>query len=85
MIDLNKSQIQEHFDLSTAAQAIEAAYIASAEGRVQAPPVTYLGFYDANGDCHVKTGHVLGTGGFVIKVATDFMTIRQRDCPVRTG
>jgi len=85
VIDLSKSQIQEHFDLSTAAQAIEAAYIASAEGRVQAPPVTYLGFDDANGDCHVKTGHVLGTGGFVIKVATGFYDNTSKGLPSSNG
>ncbi|SDG31848.1 ornithine cyclodeaminase family protein [Sulfitobacter delicatus] len=85
MIDLNKSQIQDCFDLQTAARAIENAYIASAEGRVQAPPVTYLGFEDANGDCHVKTGHVQGTEGFVIKVATGFYDNPAKGLPSSNG
>lgn len=85
MIDLNKSQIQGHFDLTAAAQAIENAYIASAESRVQAPPVTYLGFDTANGDCHVKTGYVLGTEGFVIKVATGFYDNPAKGLPSSNG
>ncbi|KKL45722.1 hypothetical protein LCGC14_2352780 [marine sediment metagenome] len=85
MIDLNKSQIQARFNLTAAAQAIENAYVASAEGRVQAPPVTYLGFDAANGDCHVKTGHVLGTEGFVIKIATGFYDNPAKGLPSSNG
>ena len=85
MIDLNKSQIEAHFDLSAAAAAIAEAYIASAEGRVQAPPVTYLGFDDHNGDCHVKTGHVAGAEGFVIKVATGFYDNPSKGLPSSNG
>jgi len=85
VIDLNKSQIQARFNLTAAAQAIENAYVASAEGRVQAPPVTYLGFDAANGDCHVKTGHVLGTEGFVIKIATGFYDNPAKGLPSSNG
>ena len=85
MIDLNKSQIEAHFDLPTACRAITNAYIASAEGRVQAPPVTYLGFDEANGDCHVKTGHVQGADAFVIKVATGFYDNPDKGLPSSNG
>lgn len=85
VIDLDKSQIQQYFDFSTAAEAIKNAYIASAEGRVQAPPVTYLGFEEANGDCHVKTGHVAGSEGIVIKVATGFYDNPAKGLPSSNG
>jgi ornithine cyclodeaminase len=44
MIQMDKVQIQDRFDFSRAVDAIRAAYIAVAQGRVQTPPVTYLGF-----------------------------------------
>lgn len=72
MLDLDRSQIQSLFDLSHGAAAVWHAYVEQSRGRVQAPPVTYLGFDDANGDCHVKSGFIAGTEGFVIKIATGF-------------
>ncbi|WP_419738399.1 hypothetical protein [Ruegeria sp.] len=84
MIQLDKAQIQDRFDFSRAVDAIRAAYIAVAQGRVQTPPVTYLGFPEAAGDCHVKSGHIEGDDIFVNKMATGFTTIPPKACPVRT-
>ena len=64
MIELGQQDIQRHFDVQAAAKAVKAAYVATAQGRVQAPPVTYLGFPAAEGDCHVKTGHIAGDEAF---------------------
>ncbi|NRB16378.1 MAG: ornithine cyclodeaminase family protein [Rhodobacteraceae bacterium] len=72
MLELQKSEIQSLFDLSAGAAAIRQAYIAQAQQRVQVPDVTYLGFPEANGDCHVKSGYIEGTEGFVVKIATGF-------------
>jgi len=85
VIDLDKSQIQQRFHLDLAAAAIRNAYIASAQNQVQAPPVTYLGFQDANGDCHVKTGHIAGTDAFIIKVATGFYDNPAKGLPSSNG
>lgn len=85
MLELGRSEIQQLCDLSTAAAAIKDAYIAQAQGRVQAPPVTYLGFDAAKGDCHVKTGHIAGTEGFVIKIATGFYDNPAKGLPSSNG
>jgi ornithine cyclodeaminase len=52
--------------------AVQEALIAHAEGRTLAPPPVHLMFPDANGDCHVKAGHVIGARHFTVKVATSF-------------
>lgn len=85
MIDLDKSQIQQRFDMTVAADSIRKAYIASAQGKVQSPPVTYLGFDQHNGDCHVKTGHIAGTDAFVIKIATGFYDNPAQGLPSSNG
>lgn len=72
MIELDKSSIQKLFDLSAGSEAVRLAYVAQAEGRVQSPPVTWLDFQTANGECHVKSGYMTGAEGFVIKIATGF-------------
>ncbi len=85
MIDLDKLQIQQRFDKDAAATAIKNAYISSAKGQVQAPPVTHLGFERHNGDCHVKTGHIAGTDAFVIKIATGFYDNPAQGLPSSNG
>ena len=72
MIELDKPTIKTLFDLSAGSEAVRMAYIAQAEGRVQSPPVTWLDFQGANGECHVKSGYIAGTEGFAIKIATGF-------------
>ncbi|TLP62684.1 ornithine cyclodeaminase family protein [Parasedimentitalea maritima] len=72
LLELHKSEIQGLLDLSTGAKAIRQAYIAQAQGCVQVSEVTYLGFEEVNGDCHVKSGHIDGSEGFVVKIATGF-------------
>ncbi|MBO9433182.1 ornithine cyclodeaminase family protein [Ruegeria sp. R13_0] len=85
MIQLDKSQIQDRFDFARAVDAIRAAYIAVAQGRVQTPPVTYLGFPEVAGDCHVKSGHIEGDDIFVIKIATGFYDNPSKGLPSSNG
>ncbi len=85
MIQLDKAQIQDRFDFSRAVDAIRAAYIAFAQGRVQTPPATYLGFPEVAGDCHVKSGHIEGDDIFVIKIATGFYDNPSKDLPSSNG
>ncbi len=85
MIDLDKGRIQDLFDFQIAVDAVRAAYIAYARGSVQTPPVTYLGFPGANGDCHIKSGHIAGDDAFVIKVATGFYNNPSKGLPSSNG
>lgn len=72
MLDLNRPQITELFEFDGAVRRIEHAYIASAEGNVQTADVAHLAFPEANGDCHIKSGHIAGTASYVIKIASGF-------------
>ncbi len=84
-LQLSKPEIQNLFDITAGTEAIRQAYIAQAQARVQAPDVTYLGFEQANGDCHVKSGFIEGTEGFVIKIATGFYDNPARGLPSSNG
>lgn len=85
MIELDKSSIQTLFDLSAGTDAVRMAYIAQAEGRVQSPPVTWIDFKAANGECHVKSGYITGTEGFAIKIATGFYDNPKRGLATSNG
>jgi ornithine cyclodeaminase len=52
--------------------AIEAAFVAYAEGRAVVPPIGELLFPAVPGDAHIKYGYIDGDDVFVIKVATGF-------------
>ena len=58
--------------------AVRDALIAHAEGQTQVPPPLHLEFPDADGDCHVKAGHVAGAPYFAVKVAAGFYRNAER-------
>ncbi len=72
MLNLSREEIESLIDLPQAAQAIEEAFRATSEGRVNLPPVGHITFPDYVADCHIKYGHVIGEPTFVIKVANGF-------------
>lgn len=39
---------------------------------MQTGDVVHLAFPEANGDCHIKSGHIAGTASYVIKIASGF-------------
>ncbi|MGI9371869.1 MAG: ornithine cyclodeaminase family protein [Hyphomicrobiales bacterium] len=85
MIDLDRAAIETRFAFQKALGAVEDAYIASAEARVTSPPVGHIAFDDANGDCHIKYGHIHGDGIFVIKIATGFYDNTKKGLPSSNG
>lgn len=85
MLDLTRPEIETLFDLDAGAQAVRAAYVAQAEGRVQTPDITHLDFPQARGECHVKTGYIQGSAGFVIKIATGFYHNPEKGLPSSNG
>jgi ornithine cyclodeaminase/alanine dehydrogenase-like protein (mu-crystallin family) len=85
MIDLNLKTIQSHFDFDVAVQKISQAYIASSQGGITTPPVVHIPFEAANGDCHIKSGHIIGDTCFVIKIATGFYDNPAKGLPSSNG
>jgi ornithine cyclodeaminase/alanine dehydrogenase-like protein (mu-crystallin family) len=64
---------------------IRDALICHSQGEVQSPIPGHLLFEEANGDCHIKFGHIVGSSNFVIKVATGFYDNGKRTLPVNNG
>ena len=85
MLDLDKKQIMALFDFDAAAKRIKKAYVASAQGEVQTGDVVHLAFPEAQGDCHVKSGHIAGTDNYVIKIASGFYDTPSQGLPSSNG
>ena len=85
MHDLNKAQIMELFQFDGAARVISEAYVASSSGYVQTGDVVHLSFPESNGDCHVKSGHILHTDTYVIKIASGFYDNPSKGLPSSNG
>ncbi len=82
---LNKEQIAAALDLETALSRVEQSFRLYSKGQVTAPPVTYLGFEDPPGDCHIKSAHLHGEPVFAIKIATGFYDNPSRGLPSSNG
>ncbi|MCX6082252.1 MAG: NAD(P)-binding domain-containing protein [Chloroflexi bacterium] len=65
--------------------AVRDALICHGRGKVQSPMPGHLLFPEVNGDCHIKSGHMVGSANFVIKVATGFYNNSMRGLPVNNG
>jgi len=85
MLDLARAQIEAAIDLDRAVVALEEGFKAASAGRVQMPPVGYLGFPAHHGDCHIKFGHITGDPIFVVKIATGFYDNPRRGLPTSSG
>ncbi len=72
MILLSRPEIEALVDLDAGLLAVEQAYIAASQGRATIPPVGYIAFPEAEGDCHIKYGHIAGDPIFVVKIASGF-------------
>jgi ornithine cyclodeaminase/alanine dehydrogenase-like protein (mu-crystallin family) len=66
-------------------EVVRGALIAHSEGRTQVPPPVHLVFADADGDAHVKAGHLLRAKTFSVKLATGFYGNRRLGLPSNHG
>ncbi len=82
---LDREQIAAALDLETALERVEQSFRLYSKGQVTAPPVTYLGFENPPGDCHIKSAHLHGEPVFAIKVATGFYDNPSRGLPSSNG
>ena len=86
MLQLSRAQIERLVTVdATTADAVRDAYIAITDGRANLPPVGYLGFPQANGDCHIKYGHIAGDDVFAVKIAAGFYDNPSNGLPSSTG
>ncbi len=86
MISLSRQRIEQLVTVDGgAAAAVRDAYIAVSDGRATVPPVGYLGFPEANGDCHIKYGHITGDEVFAVKIASGFYDNPALGLPSSSG
>lgn len=86
MLQLDRSRIERLISVDPdAAKAVRDAYVAISDGRANVPPVGYLGFPAARGDCHIKYGHIAGDEVFAVKIASGFYDNPSRGLPSSTG
>ena len=86
MLQLSRPRIEALVSVDeTAAEAVRDAYRAITDGRANLPPVGYLGFPSANGDCHIKYGHIAGDAVFAVKIAAGFYDNPAKGLPSSTG
>ncbi len=86
MLQLSRDQIERLVTVdATTGDAVRDAYVAIADGRANLPPVGYLGFPQANGDCHIKYGHIAGDDVFAVKIAAGFYDNPAIGLPSSTG
>ena len=84
-ITLTRPELEKLLRIKDSFDAITDAYKAVSDGRCVLPPVGYLDFAAANGDCHIKYGHIQGDPSFVIKVATGFYDNPMKGLPSSNG
>ena len=60
MYILTKAEIQKKFDFSLAVSQIKNAFVSSSNGGANIALVGHIPFPNENGDCHIKSGHILG-------------------------
>jgi len=86
MIQLDRTEIEQLVGVDMlAADAVRDAYIAVSDGRANVPPVGYLGFPNANGDCHIKYGYIAGDAVFAVKIASGFYDNPAHGLPSSSG
>jgi ornithine cyclodeaminase len=83
VIDL--ATIQAIIKPATALAAVTEAFIAYSNGLVTTPPVGHLNLPEANGELHIKYGHLRGSPTFTVKLATGFYRNPERGLPSGNG
>lgn len=86
MFQLSRDRIEQLVSVdATTVAAVRDAYVAISDGRANVPPVGHIAFPDANGDCHIKYGHIAGDDVFAVKIAAGFYDNPSRGLPSSNG
>jgi ornithine cyclodeaminase/alanine dehydrogenase-like protein (mu-crystallin family) len=70
---------------AAAIAAVERAFIWSAQGRVQSPPVMHIGITEHNGDVDIKSAYIKGETHFAVKIAAGFYDNSRHALPTGSG
>jgi ornithine cyclodeaminase len=69
---LREAEVRAALDMPSCIDACEAAFLAYSGGRAELPAVIHLDVPEAEGEIHVKAGHLHGSPYYAVKVASGF-------------
>jgi ornithine cyclodeaminase len=69
---LREAEVRSALDMASCIDACEAAFLAYSGGRAELPAVIHLDVPEAEGEIHVKAGHLHGSPYYAVKVASGF-------------
>lgn len=82
---VEERELRERIGEEQAFSAVERAFLALAEGRVEGPAPMGFDFAEAEGEVHVKGAYLKGAPIFAVKVASGFYRNPDRGLPVSSG
>jgi ornithine cyclodeaminase len=65
-------EVREALDMPSLIEAVERAFVAYSSGRAELPSVIHLSVPEAEGEIHVKAGHLHAASHYAVKVASGF-------------
>jgi ornithine cyclodeaminase len=69
---LREADVRAALPMAACIEAVEAAFIAYSGGKAELPAVIHLDVPEAQGEIHVKAGHIHGSPAYAVKVASGF-------------
>ncbi|HLB39372.1 MAG TPA: ornithine cyclodeaminase family protein [Actinomycetota bacterium] len=69
---LREPDVRTALPMAACIEAMEAAFVAFSAGRAELPAVIHLDVPEAQGEIHVKAGHIHGAPAYAVKVASGF-------------
>jgi ornithine cyclodeaminase/alanine dehydrogenase-like protein (mu-crystallin family) len=72
---LREDDVRAAIDMATCIAAVEAAFVAYVSGHAELPGVIHLDVPEAEGEIHVKAGHLHGSPAYAVKVASGFYRV----------
>jgi len=82
---LSKRDIEQLIDYNEIIDAVEQSFADYSSGKAVIPPVTNLDIVDANGEVHIKSGHINACDNYCIKIASGFYDNPKRGLPSGNG
>ena len=69
---LDQADVRAALPMDACIDAVETAFVAYSSGRAELPAVIHLDVPEAEGEVHVKAGHIHGAPAYAVKVASGF-------------
>ena len=69
---LRRDDVRDALPMAACIDAVQAAFVAYSAGRAELPSVIHLDVPEAEGEIHVKAGHIHGAPAYAVKVASGF-------------